>query len=115
MLTLWKKSYDKPRDRIKKQRYYFACKGPYSQSYGFSTRLVYILVSVSRSVMSNYVTPWIVARQAPLSMKFSRQEYWSGVAISFSRGSSQPNPVLQLDSLPSETPVKPFYILIMLI
>ena len=25
------------------------------------------------------VTPWIVARQAPLSMGFSRQEYWSGL------------------------------------
>ena len=25
------------------------------------------------------VTPWTVAHQAPLSMRFSRQEYWSGV------------------------------------
>ena len=31
----WKKSYDKPRQRIKKQRHYFADKGPSSQSYGF--------------------------------------------------------------------------------
>ena len=31
----WKKSYDKPRQHIKRQRYYFADKGPYSQSYGF--------------------------------------------------------------------------------
>ena len=31
--------------------------------------------------------PWTVARQAPLSMGFSRQEPWSGVATSFSRGS----------------------------
>ena len=30
------------------------------------------------------------SHQAPLSMEFSRQEYWSGVAISFPRGSSQP-------------------------
>ena len=29
--------------------------------------------------MSNSVTPWTVAHQAPLSMGFSRQEYWSGV------------------------------------
>ena len=29
-------SYDKPRQHIKKQRHYFANKGPYSQSYGFS-------------------------------------------------------------------------------
>ena len=31
----WKKSYDQPRERIKKQRYYFANKGLSSQSYGF--------------------------------------------------------------------------------
>ena len=33
----WKESYDKPRKRIKKQRHYFVNKGPYSQSYGFSS------------------------------------------------------------------------------
>ena len=48
-----------------------------------------------------FVTPWIVAYQAPLSMEFSRQEFWSDqkkkkkrmlewVAISYSRRSSQP-------------------------
>ena len=36
MLTLWKKSYDQPRQHTKKQRYYFADKGPSSQIYGFS-------------------------------------------------------------------------------
>ena len=36
MLAPWKKSYDKPRQHIKKQRHYFANKGPSSQSYGFS-------------------------------------------------------------------------------
>ena len=35
MLAPWKKSYDQPRQHIKKQRYYFANKGPSSQSYGF--------------------------------------------------------------------------------
>ena len=33
----WKEIYDKPRQCIKKQRHYFADKGPYSQSYGFSS------------------------------------------------------------------------------
>ena len=33
----WKKSYDKPRQHIKKQRHYFANKGPFSQSCGFSS------------------------------------------------------------------------------
>ena len=36
MLAYWKKNYDQPRQHIKKQRYYFANKGLYSQSYGFS-------------------------------------------------------------------------------
>ena len=33
----------------------------------------------SRSVVSNSVAPWTVACQSPLSMEFSRQEYWSGL------------------------------------
>ena len=37
MLAPWKKTYDKPRQHIKKQRHHFADKGPYSQSYGFSS------------------------------------------------------------------------------
>ena len=34
---------------------------------------------VSRSVVSDFATPWTVAYQAPPSMAFSRQEYWSGL------------------------------------
>ena len=37
-----KKSYDKPRQHIKKQRHPFANKGPYSQSYGFSSSHVWM-------------------------------------------------------------------------
>ena len=33
----WKKSYDKPAQHIKKQRHYFADKGPHSQNYSFSS------------------------------------------------------------------------------
>ena len=33
--ALWKESYDKARQCIKKQRHHFANKAPYSQSYGF--------------------------------------------------------------------------------
>ena len=36
-LAPWKKSYDQPRQHIKKQRHYFANKDPSSQSYGFSS------------------------------------------------------------------------------
>ena len=36
-LTSWKKSYDQPREHIKKQKYYSANKSPSSKSYGFSS------------------------------------------------------------------------------
>ena len=38
----WKKSYDKPRQHIKKQRYHFADKGLSSQSFGFSSSHVWM-------------------------------------------------------------------------
>ena len=41
--THWKESYDQPRQRTKKQRHYFANKGPSSQSYGFSSSHVCML------------------------------------------------------------------------
>ena len=41
-LAPWKKSYDQPRQHVKKQRHYFANKGPSSQSYGFSSRHVWM-------------------------------------------------------------------------
>ena len=43
MLVPWKKSYDQPRQHIKKQRHYFANKGPSCQSYGFFSSHVWIL------------------------------------------------------------------------
>ena len=42
MLAPWKKSYDQPRQHIKKQRHYFANKGPSSQRFGFSTSHVWM-------------------------------------------------------------------------
>ena len=38
----WKKSYDQPRQLVKKQRQYFADKGPSSESYGFSSNHVWM-------------------------------------------------------------------------
>ena len=40
---------------------------------------VCVSVCVSHSVVTDSVTPWTVTRQAPLSMGFPRQEYWSGL------------------------------------
>ena len=63
------------------------------------------------SCIQFFVAPWTVARQAPLDMKFSRQEYWSGVSFPNSgdlpnRGIEPGSPALQVDSLPSEPPGK---------
>ena len=42
-LALWRKSYDQPRQHIKKQRHYFADKDPSSERYGFSSSHVWML------------------------------------------------------------------------
>ena len=52
-------------------------------------------------------TPWTVAYKAPLSMGFSRQEYWSGLPFPSPGDLSNPgikpgSPALQADSLPNE-------------
>ena len=50
----------------------------------------FIVHACSLSFVWIFVTPWTVAHQAPLSMEFSKQEYWEYIAISYSRGYSQP-------------------------
>ena len=55
--------------------------------------VLYLTGSLGVRVLSHvqlFATPWTLACQAALSMGFPRQEYWSGFAISFSRGTSQP-------------------------
>ena len=54
-----------------------------------------------------FVTLWTIACQAPLSMGFSRQEYWSGLPFPSpgdlpNRGIEPRSPALQADPLPSE-------------
>ena len=48
-LTPWEKSYEQPRQHIKKQRYYFANKSPSSQSYSFSSSHVWMSVDYKES------------------------------------------------------------------
>ena len=65
-----------------------------------------------RSVVSDSATPWTAAHQAPLSVGFSRQEYWSGVPLPSPGDLPDPgielrSPALQADTLPSEPPGKP--------
>ena len=62
-----------------------------------------------------FVTPWTVAHQVPLSMEFSRQEYWSGLPFPSPGNLLKPgikpgSPALQADSLPSELQGSPFTI-----
>ena len=59
-----------------------------------------------------FATPWTVVHQAPLSMGFSRQEYWSGLPFPSPGDLPDPgieprSPALQADSLPAELPRKP--------
>ena len=70
------------------------------------------IVRVSRSAVPHSAIPWTAALQAPLSMRFSRQGYWSG--LPFPSPGDLPNPgikpgspALQTDSLPTELQGKP--------
>ena len=63
----------------------------------------------SLSPVQLFVTPWAIAYQAPPSVEFSRQEYWSG--LPFPSPGDLPNPgiepgspALQADALPPEPP-----------
>ena len=62
----------------------------------FSVRML------SKCVLSHvqlFATPWTAARQAPLSMGFSRQEYWSG--LPFPSPGDLPDPGIEPESLAS--------------
>ena len=70
------------------------------------------LKSLSRVLL--FATPWTVAYEAPLSMGFSRQEYWSG--LPFPSPGELPNPgieprspALHVDALTSDPPGKPLW------
>ena len=69
---------------------------------------------ISHTVVSDsFASPWTVAHQVPLSMEFSRQEYWSGVPFPSpgdlpDQGREPRSSALQADSLPSESPGKTY-------
>ena len=67
---------------------------------------------LSHSIVSDSVTPWTAARQAPLSMGILQARILKWVAMRSSRGSSPPRDrtqlaALQAGALPSEPPEKP--------
>ena len=62
-----------------------------------------------------FATPWTVAHQAPPSMGFSKQEYWSGLPFPSPGDLPDPrikprSPTFQADTLTSEPPGKPNYL-----
>ena len=64
-------------------------------------------LSLVAKLCPTLLTPWTVAHQAPLSMRFSRQEYWSGLPFPSSGDLPDPgikrgSPALQADSFPTE-------------
>ena len=61
-------------------------------------KLVLILVMVVKSLsrVRLFVTPWTVAPQAPLSIGFSRQKYWSG--LPFPSPGNLPDPGIEPES-----------------
>ena len=74
-----------------------------------------IVIVQSLSCIQLFVTLWTAARQAPLSMGLSRQEYWSGLPFPplgdlphlVTETASPISPALQEGSFPAEPPGKP--------
>ena len=85
----------------------------------YNPKSVISMLWFSCSVVSDSETPWTAAHQAPLSMEFSRQEYWSGLPFPFpgdlpNQGIEPRSPALQEDSLPSEPAGNPRFLTISL-
>ena len=75
-----------------------------------------VCCAYSLSRVRLFATPWAVACQAPVSMGFSRKEYWSGLPCPPPGDLPNPgveprSPALQADSLPAEPPGKPLAII----
>ena len=89
MLVPWKKSYDQPRQHIKKQIYYFANKDLSSQSYGFSSSRVWMLESVykeSRALKNWCFELWSWRRllRVPWTSRRSNQSILKEISLKYS-------------------------------
>ena len=79
---------------------------------GCSSLLLLLLLLSHFSCVRIRVSPWTAACKAPLSIGFSRQEFWSGLPLPFPGDLPNPgfkprSPTLQPDSLPAEPQGKP--------
>ena len=75
---------------------------------------IFLSLSLVAKTCLTLATPWTVACQAPLSMGFSRREYWSGLPFPSPGDLPDPgiepwSPALQADSLPTELWGKPYF------
>ena len=89
MLAPWKKNYDKSRQNIKKQRHYFANKGPSSQSYGFSSSHVWMweLDNKESRAPRNWCFWTVVLKkilESPLDCKRSKQSILKEISSEYS-------------------------------
>ena len=76
-LAFWKKSYDKHRQHIKKQRHHFDNKSLYSQSYGFSSSHVWLWVLDHKEGWRRLLrVPWTAKRSNQLILKEINPEYF---------------------------------------
>ena len=85
---------------------------PLMRHYALLQVLVHACILSRFSHVQLFATPWTVTHQAPLSMGFSRQEYWRRLPCPPPRDLPDPgfkpgSPALQADSSPSELPGKP--------
>ena len=81
------------------------------------THIYLYLLDQLLSHVQLFAVSWTVVCQAPLSMEFSRQQYWSGVTFPSpgdlpNPGIALASPALEADSLPLTPPGKPLYLLI---
>ena len=73
---------------------------------GYFTHVCMLAQPLSRVQL--FVTSWTVAHQAPLSMEFSRQEYWVGLPFPFPGDLPNSRDQIQVSCLTGdEPPVKP--------
>ena len=68
--------------KLEKEGNFFNLKRTFTKK--FTTNVIFndVCMLTHSVVSSSFMTPWTVAHQAPLSMDFPRQEYWSGLPFS---------------------------------
>ena len=89
MLTPWKKSYDKPRQCIRKQRHHFDDKCPYSQSYGFSSSHLWMWEADHKEgwALKNWCFQTVVFKKfsrVPWTVRRSRQSVLKEINLEYS-------------------------------